>query len=81
MAQHAARFELALHRVLRTLRDTPWRDYLQDRPRTVAVLEGVEAGLQTPALVRACRLLYEDYVSVRIACNSLMRIFDRLTQG
>ena len=78
---HAARFDLELRRVREALQDhgAPWRRrLLLRRPRAAAVLEGVEAGLRVPALMRACSLLYEDYVSVRMACNSLLRLLARL---
>ena len=80
---HAARFDLLVSQVQQKLRDKPWRTDLPAArpacgPHTAAVLEGVEAALRTPAVVRAARLLYQEYISVRIACTSLLRMFNRV---
>ena len=61
---HAARFDLLVSQVQQKLRDKPWRTDLPAArpacgPHTAAVLEGVEAALRTPAVVRAARKVAE----------------------
>ena len=76
---HAAQFDRLVARVQRTLSEKPWRTGLRHAPEyTVAVLEGVEAALRTPAVVNAVRLIYPEFFTVRMACSSMHRVFTRV---
>ena len=77
--RHGQKFDEMCVEVGELLRQKPWRTALQ--PRTVVILTGIHTGLETPAILAACRALYEDYAAVRVANAALFRIFRRILRG
>ena len=77
--RHGQKFDEMCAEVNVLLSQKPWRTALQ--PRTVVILQGIHTGLETPAILAACRALYEDYAAVRVANAALFRIFRRILVG
>lgn len=73
---HGEAFDGMCADVCAQLAAAPWRAQLP--PRTVLILEGIEAGLGTPKIFAACRAMFEDYGPVRVCYRVLFRVFMRM---
>ena len=73
---HGADFDAMCAQIAQQLQQSEWRQ--KSTPRLVAVLEGVQAGLEHATIFRACRIMYEDYGPVRLCNKVLFRLFTRM---
>ena len=46
-------------------------------PRLEGVVAGLRAGLDSPEMLRAARIMFEDYTAVRVCVRAMMKLFLR----